>query len=277
MIGRIAAFVFSGSLVACTAAAGAIIATSISASPGTAVPLRLNSALSSSDSHAGDRVEFRVAQDISIGGAIAITKNSLAWGSVAEAAPRGRMAHSGRLSVNIRGVCLADGRQATLRGTNPNSAAVVHPRHPSESESAFAVPAWPILVFMLGKDVNIPAGTAVTAYLDAPVQVDPSRLAATPMTSCDDGVGKNMSSLKDGAYASIRSNPDGAEITIDGRFAGNTPSRIRLTAGEHRIAVGFSGADAWERKVTVTAGDDLTIVAMPQPAQAIAGSRAVGN
>jgi len=276
MVGRIAAIVFLAASFVGVVAAGGIIAASISVPPGTPVRLRLNHALSSSDSHAADRVEFRVDQDVAVGGAIAITKNSLAWGSVAEAAPRGRMAHSGRLSVNIRAVCLADGRQATLRGTNPNSAAVVHPHSASETESAFAIPAWPILVFMLGKDINIPAGTEVTAYLDAPVQVDPAHLGNSPVTSCDDSAGKNTSAVRDGAFAMIRSNPDGGEITIDGRFAGNTPSRIRLAAGEHRIAVGLPGGETWERNVTVTSGDDLTIVAVLQPARAIAGSRA-GN
>jgi hypothetical protein len=53
----------------------------------------------------------------------------------------------------------------------------------------------------------------------------------------------------------MASNPDGAEIEIDGVFVGTTPSAIEVTQGEHLIAVKKSGFKSWERKMRVTGGD----------------------
>ncbi len=52
----------------------------------------------------------------------------------------------------------------------------------------------------------------------------------------------------------ITSSPTGAEIYIDGKFFGNTPSDITITVGEHVVKV-TSGGKEWLRTVQVTAGD----------------------
>jgi hypothetical protein len=38
-----------------------------------------------------------------------------------------------------------------------------------------------------------------------------------------------------------KSTPDGAEITVDEKFMGSTPSSLRLAAGEHKIKLEKSG------------------------------------
>ena len=58
----------------------------------------------------------------------------------------------------------------------------------------------------------------------------------------------------DQASAVIESNPSGADIEIDGAFAGNTPSSVILGIGTHEIAVKKSGFPIWNRKVSVTGG-----------------------
>jgi hypothetical protein len=58
-----------------------------------------------------------------------------------------------------------------------------------------------------------------------------------------------------GARLEIASSPVGAEIEIDGKFVGNTPSSIQLTPGEYDVSVKKSGYAGWQRKVKVTGGD----------------------
>ena len=55
----------------------------------------------------------------------------------------------------------------------------------------------------------------------------------------------------------IASVPDGADIEIDGNFAGNTPSDLEVPAGERSIVVKKSGYKNWERKMKVVAGSNI--------------------
>ena len=57
------------------------------------------------------------------------------------------------------------------------------------------------------------------------------------------------------AKLSVASNPDGADIEIDGAFSGNTPSIIALAPGEHTVSVKKSGFSPWERKIKLTGGE----------------------
>src|SRR5437879_5449774 len=100
---------------------------------GSEVHLRTTAAISSRDAQVSDRVEFRVDEDVTAGKVIVIPKGSLAWGAVADAAPRGRMGRSGRLAVDIQSVCLADGGAAPLRGSDPRGA---ERKHRAKSEGA---------------------------------------------------------------------------------------------------------------------------------------------
>ena len=53
----------------------------------------------------------------------------------------------------------------------------------------------------------------------------------------------------------IVSQPDGAEIEVDGSFVGNTPSTIELPKGEHIIIVKKAGYKVWERKIRLSGGE----------------------
>lgn len=59
----------------------------------------------------------------------------------------------------------------------------------------------------------------------------------------------------------VKSTPDGADITADGWFVGNAPSTLKLPAGEHTISVAASGFKTWQRKIVVIAGSDVTLSA----------------
>ena len=56
------------------------------------------------------------------------------------------------------------------------------------------------------------------------------------------------------ALLDVSSTPPGADIEIDGKFVGSTPSSISIKPGDHDIAVKKSGFSAWEKKVSVAPG-----------------------
>jgi hypothetical protein len=57
----------------------------------------------------------------------------------------------------------------------------------------------------------------------------------------------------------IASDPPGAEIYVDGRFVGQTPSTIHLASGSHRVEVKSQGKQAWTRDLEVLKDSQLTL------------------
>jgi hypothetical protein len=76
--------------------------------------------------------------------------------------------------------------------------------------------------------------------------------AIAPMPSHD-------SAHEASATVTIKSTPDGADILLDGKFAGNTPSTIRIKAGDHTVRIELKGFSAWEKSLTVIADAQLTL------------------
>jgi len=66
---------------------------------------------------------------------------------------------------------------------------------------------------------------------------------------------------------SFSSTPAGADITLDGRYVGSTPSVLNLTTGKHVVVVSTPGFAEWKRELTVSAGSDLTVNAVLEKAQ----------
>jgi hypothetical protein len=56
------------------------------------------------------------------------------------------------------------------------------------------------------------------------------------------------------ALLDISSTPAGADIEIDGKFVGSTPSSVSVAPGDHDVVVKKSGFTAWQKKVSVSAG-----------------------
>jgi len=55
------------------------------------------------------------------------------------------------------------------------------------------------------------------------------------------------------------SEPQGADIYVDGKFVGNTPSILALPAGSHEIRVEGDGFKPWTRTLSSTAGSTVSI------------------
>jgi hypothetical protein len=57
----------------------------------------------------------------------------------------------------------------------------------------------------------------------------------------------------------VSSDPPGAEIYVDGKFVGQTPSTIELPAGSHRVEVKSRGRQDWARDLEVLKDSQLTL------------------
>ena len=158
-------------------AAAAVPVAPLTLRDSTAVKLRLARNISSSNAQIGETVDFEVLEDVKVEDLILITRGSSAIATVTEAQAKRRMARGGKLNVNIDYVRLANGDKAALRAireikggghTGAMTAGIV-------VTSLVLLPAAPFFLFMHGKDVTIPKGTEITAYIngDAVLEREP--------------------------------------------------------------------------------------------------------
>lgn len=241
---------------------------------GTPIKLRLQRTISSADTQVEDRVDFDVLEEIKVNDVVVIPKGSVAWATVTEAQPKRRMGRGGKLNVNIDAVRLADGEKAALRAAKD----VKGGGHTGAMTGAMVAtgivffPAAPLFLFMHGKDITIPKGTEITAYLNGDFNLDPAKFGGRPTNETPPvqpapaPVAQPAQSAAtvpagEASTAVIKSTPDGADITVDGKYVGSTPSTLRLAPGDHTISVAKSGFKAWQRTMTVSAGATLSIEA----------------
>jgi hypothetical protein len=218
----------------------------------TPVRLRLNRTISSADAHVGDTVDFETLDDITVNGSLVIPKGGLAFATVTEAQAKRRMARGGKLDINIDYVKMVSGDKAALRAVKD----VKGGGHTGGMVGGMVVtslvffPAAPFFLFMHGKDISIPKGTEITAYVNGDVKLDVAKFQ--PSVPDSTAASSNVS-----AKLQLESEPSGADIEVDGSFVGNTPSDVQTTEGEHTVSVKKSGFKDWERKLKVTAGSSV--------------------
>ena len=223
---------------------------------GTPVKLRINRTVSSADAHVGDTVDFEVLEDISVNGTLVIPKGGLAFATVTEAQAKRRMARGGKLDINIDYVKLASSDKAALRAVKDmkgggHTGAMVGGM---VATSLVFFPAAPFFLFMHGKDISIPKGTEVTAYINGDMKLD---IAKFQPNAPAQQIAAVVSPSSTSAKLQLESNPSGADIEVDGGFVGNTPSDVQVAEGDHTVAVKKAGFKDWERKMKVSGGSSV--------------------
>jgi hypothetical protein len=234
----------------------------------TPVKLRINRNISSADAQINETVDFEVLEEVKVHDVIVIPRGGTAWATVTEAQPKRRMGRAGKLNINIDNVRLTSGEKVALRAVKD----VKGGGHQGAITGAIVAtsivffPAAPLFLLVHGKDITIPKGTEITAYINGDIPLDPKRFATPAATNPEPGAASSQATgsattPQNGAGADpalstvdLKSTPDGAEITVDDKFMGSTPSSLRLTVGDHKIKLGKPGFKAWERTMTVGAG-----------------------
>lgn len=237
----------------------------------TPIRLRLNRTISSGTEKLNDKVDFTVLEEVRVGQILVVPQGATAIGTVTEAKPKGRLGRSGKLNVNIDYVQLPTGDKVTLRSvkggkggsrTGVMTGAMV-------ATGIIFFPAAPLFLFMKGKNITIPKGTEITAYVAADTPLEQAKFvnrqeAVAAMLPAD----QPMAVAPDGlSTIVVKSAPEGAEISIDGKFVGSTPSTVRLTPGEHSISIGKSGFKSWQRTMTVNTSGSITVDATLEKTQ----------
>jgi PEGA domain len=223
---------------------------------GTPLKLRLNRNLSSAEAHTGDQVDFEVLEEVKLNNIVIIPKGANALGTVTEAQAKRRMARGGKLGVNIDYVRLVDGEKAALRAVKEGSGG----GHTGAMTGAMVAtslvvwPAAPFFLFMHGKDITIPKGTEIAAYVNGDMPLDAAKFQAVAAGTTGAGTSSSAPAPGSNVELEIASTPAGADIEIDGNFVGSTPSTVGVSAGQHQITVKKSGYKAWERKMTTSSG-----------------------
>ena len=230
----------------------------------TPVRLRLNRTISSADAHVGDTEDFETLDDITVNGTLVIPKGGLAFATVTEAQAKRRMARGGKLDINIDYVKLVGGDRAALRAVKD----VKGGGHTGGmvggmvATSIVFFPAAPFFLFMHGKDISIPKGTEITAYVNGDVRLDLAKfqLASQPNVSGEaSAAGVPVEKSGTSAKLELISEPPGADIELDGSFVGNTPSDVQVAEGDHTVTVKKAGFKNWERKLKVSAGSSVNL------------------
>lgn len=243
---------------------------------GTPLKLRLTRNLSSADAKTGEQVDFEILEDIKIADILVVAKGGIAIGSVTEAQAKRRMGRGGKLNVMIEYVRLVNGEKAALRAvkevaggskTGGMTAGIV-------ATSLIVWPAAPFFLFMHGKDITIPKGTEITAYINGDMDLARSKFQPT-----GSAVAQTEAPTTPAAPAAenaatcctpvlVSSTPAGAEIELDGSFVGSTPSIINMPAGDHQIVLKKKSFKSWERKIRSTGGSikvEAELEPMPGP------------
>ncbi len=235
---------------------------------GTTVKLRLSETISSAEAKTGQQVPFEVIEDVTVQGVTVIPKGTQALATVTDAEPKKRMGRGGKLDVNVDSTRLVDGEKVQLRAVKDNkggghvgamTGAIV-------ATSIVFFPAAPLFLLMHGKDITIPKGTEVTAFVQGDMRLEMAKMVApgavVPGTVASGAVmpgavgagAAQMASLTvdlAGDSAGVTSRA-GADIEIDGSFVGSTPSTVSVTPGQHTIVVKRKGYADWSRTMNVS-------------------------
>ncbi len=220
---------------------------------GTPVKLRLAQTISSHDAKVGQEVPFEVIEDVDVDGVPVIAKGATAIGTVTEAQPRRSMGRAGKLNISISYVRLRDNEKAMLRAVKDEKGGghVGAMTGAMVATSIVFFPAAPLFLFVHGKDITIPQGTEITAFVQGDMHLNMAQIEDAGATAAPTAV---TTATPAGCSLIVSSTPPGADIDIDGAFVGNTPSTVTVSAGSHEVVVKKQGYTDWSRKLSVTAG-----------------------
>ena len=106
--------------------------------------------------------------------------------------------------------------------------------------------------------------TSADAGPKSAIQNSPSQNSTVQATSGVIPASANVAASRQKVKCSFSSTPPGAEITLDGRFVGSTPSTLGVGLGTHVVVLFMPGFAQWKRELTVSDNSELTVNATLQ-------------
>ncbi|MCU1323375.1 MAG: hypothetical protein JWM43_3024 [Acidobacteriaceae bacterium] len=216
--------------------------------------LRLAENLTSATAKTGQSVLFEVTDDVVVQGVTILAKGASALATVTEANSKKSLGRGGKLNVNVDSARLADGEKVQLRAVRDNKGG----GHIAVMTTAMVAttivffPVAPLFLFIHGKDITIPKGTEVTAFVQGDMKLDMAKFAAVGASGAP--VVATVASVEQGSSLSVDASVKNCDIEIDGTFMGNTPSTLTVTPGKHEVKVKKVGYADWSRNMMVAPG-----------------------
>jgi len=240
--------------------AGPMSAAQVRLREGAMVRLKLLYNVTTENVVKGDRVEFDVAENVVVNDRVVIRKGAPAWGQVVQVKGAGKKkAKDAAVTFRFMAVKTVDNQQAALRvlPTKPRKA----DSHDNEIEENSLIPG------MSDRTIGVEKGKNYAAYTDSETAVNAPDTAPTGPQGVEATAGAPRPTiappppppLPEEAYVDFNSNPPGADVNIDGRFHGNTPTRISLPPGKHLIEIRLAGHQTWIRNMVVDPGSKPSV------------------
>lgn len=135
----------------------------------TEIGLMFAADLSSKTSNFGDSVELSLVDDLNVGDTVVVPRGSHAVATVSSVKRSGMLGRPGELSVQLQYLVAGD-NHVRIRGTKGRQG-----QGETGATVMLTVMFGPIGLIKHGKNVNIPAGTRLMAYVDQDIWLRPAR------------------------------------------------------------------------------------------------------
>ena len=235
---------------------------------GTPVKLRLSETISSADTKVGQEIPFEVVEEVTVNRVVVLPKGATAIATVTDAEHKKSMGRAGKLDISVSYARLKDQEKVALRATQDNKGGG-HVGAMTGAMVATAIvffPAAPLFLFIHGKDITIPAGTEITAFVEGDMHLNMANFVPPPLLTTPSAV--PAASAPTQASLVIDSTPVAADIEIDSAFVGDTPSTVSVASGSHQVTVKKKGFSDWTKTLNVTGGTiHLNAEMNPTPGQ----------
>jgi hypothetical protein len=185
---------------------------------------------------------------VKVHGQVAIPRGAIASGHVVSVQRHQRLGKAGKIEVSVDFLKAPDGTDVRLRAGLA--------RQGKDKGLIFLVP---LRMIGRGPDLEIPQGTHILAYVHGDREIAGEVNQSSPATSQPTVQPSLPSNAGESATVAVTSTPDHADITVDGKFLGTTPSTVRLPPGDHSVTIEKSGCKAWQRVLTLSAGGNITL------------------
>lgn len=238
---------------------------------GTLVRLKVHADITTENVVKGDRVEFDVAENVTLNNRVVIPKGAVAHGVVRDVKGAGKKrAKDAAVIFRFVAVRAADNQEIPLRLVPTKS----RRGDSSENDVEINTPIPGLRETMIGAE----AGKDFAAYTntDALVNAPEAPAASTTVTGTTTSGGPPAAAPAtpgpapqppalavvfppEDAYVDFNSNPTGADIVINGTSRGNTPLRLQIPPGRHVIEIRLAGYRTWTRNMVVDPGSKPSV------------------
>jgi PEGA domain-containing protein len=212
---------------------------------GTPMKLRLLNKLDSHTAKDGDEILFDVVDDVVVGGVTVLRRGAPATGVVTQAEPSRHMGRAGKLNFVINDVPLRNGGKVPVRAFNRTSGENRTGEMVGLMLQAPIVAA-PFFLLIHGTNTTFSRGTEITAFVNGDLRLDLASFGPGPSAET------THNELK--TALQITSNPNDAQVQIDGVAAGKTPLNVTVAPGKHVVSISKAGYSGWSKNLDLSTG-----------------------